>query len=153
MGLRLPRRAELVSDEFHLDASVPEQYVLFLGRLVTDLSPGPTARVAFEGGPPLQGGELAREAVPATLSLVVPALVLAAGVGLLAGGALAGIRWRRSFDFPIYVAVGLSPVFLGLWFSYYLGYRWGVTPIANYCDFVNPPRDRGCGARLIGRPI
>lgn len=134
-----PACVALVTDQLDLDASVPEQYARFLWRLITDQSPGPAPFGAGEVGARLQAGELAREAVPATLSLVVPALLLAAGVGLLAGTALSRIRWRRIFDFPIYVAVGLSPVFLGLVLSIYPGYRWDLAPIAGYCDFFNPP--------------
>ena len=46
---------------------------------------------------------------------------------------------------PVYVAVGLSPVVLGLWLSYYVGLRWGLTPVTGYCDLVSPPADSGCG--------
>jgi peptide/nickel transport system permease protein len=81
--------------------------------------------------------EVAREALPATLSLVVPALVLAAVVGFLAGGALARVRWRRILDLPIYVAVGLSPIFVGLVLTFF-GFKWDLTPIGGYCDFFNP---------------
>jgi ABC-type dipeptide/oligopeptide/nickel transport system permease component len=49
------------------------------------------------------------------------------------------------FDFPIYVAFGLSPIVLGFWLSYYLGARWEVTPIANYCDVFRPAKGSGCG--------
>jgi peptide/nickel transport system permease protein len=139
---------ERVRNELHTDARIPEQYVRFLWRLVSDASPGPTPYVEREGGPPLDSGELAREAAPATLSLVVPALLLAAVVGTLAGTSLARVRWRRIFDLPIYVAFGLFPTFLSLVLLIYVGVEWGVAPIANYCDFFRPPKESGCGGAI-----
>jgi peptide/nickel transport system permease protein len=70
---------------------------------------------------------------------VVPALLLAAGVGVLAGGALARVRWRRILDLPIYIAVGLMPAFLGLMLLLYVAVEWELAPIGGYCDFFNPP--------------
>lgn len=147
-----PACLERMQKELHSDAPVPEQYVRFLWRLVSDLSPGPTPYVEREGGPPLAAGELARQAAPATLSLVVPALLLAAGVGILAGTSLARVRWRRIFDLPIYVAFGLMPAFLGLVLLIYLGVEWDVAPTGGYCDFFNPrPLESGeaaCGGAI-----
>jgi peptide/nickel transport system permease protein len=121
---------ELVDDAYHLDSPRHEQYAFFLRRLVVHQSTG-----SFVS----DSGEVAREALPATLSLVVPALVLAAVVGFFAGGALARLRWRRIFDLPIYVAIGLSPIFVALVFSFYLAFKWDLVPIGGYCDFFNPP--------------
>ena len=42
----------------------------------------------------------------------------------------------------VFVLVGISahPVWIGLIFSYFFGYKLGWTPITGYCDFINPPR-------------
>lgn len=131
---------DLTSEKLHLDSPLVEQYARYLWNLVRHQSPpGPALFRGAQGD--MSSGELAREAVPATLSLVVPSLLLAAGVGVLVGGALARVRWRRILDFPIYVAVGLSPVFLALVLSFYLGYKWDVAPIGGYCEFFSPPPD------------
>ena len=91
------------------------------------------------------------------LSLVVPALLLAAGVGVLAGTGLACVRWRRILDLPIYVAVGLTPIFVGLMLSY-VAFKWDLNFVYGYCDFFNPPParlpdDRVCGGAVDGRRI
>ena len=78
---------------------------------------------------------LAREAIPPTLSVVIPTLLLSLGVAALAGRLLARRRWRRIYSVPIYVPVGLAPAFVGLFLSYYLGFKWGVVPFGNYCSF------------------
>jgi peptide/nickel transport system permease protein len=139
-----PRCIEWARTEFHLDAPLPERYARFLWRLVADQSAGPAPYTGPYPGPiaTLDSGQLARQAVPPTLSLVVPALLLAAGVGVLAGGALARVRWRRVFDLPIYVAVGLMPAFLALWLSFFIAFKWELAPLGGYCDFFNPPPGR-----------
>ena len=134
-----PQCVELARKRLHLDSPLAGQYAHYLWSIVVHQSPGPSPYSEREGGPPIESGQLAMEAVPATLSLVVPSLLLAAGVGVLAGGALARVRWRRIFDLPIYIAVGLMPAFLGLVLLIYFGLEWGITPIADYCDFFNPP--------------
>ena len=90
---------------------------------------------------------IALQAVPATLSLVLPALALAVLVAWAVATLLSRARTRRRYMWrvPIGVAVGISPVLLGLWLSYYVGFRSGWLPITGYCDFFNPPKDVGCG--------
>jgi peptide/nickel transport system permease protein len=139
----VPACVERARMEFHLDAPLYEQYAFFVWRLAAEQSAGPTSYSRYEGGPPLDSAELARDAVPATASVVVAGLALALGVAGLAGTALARLRWRRIFNLPIYVAFGLSPIFLGLLLSYHVGVK-GFLPIANYCDVFNPPKD-ACG--------
>lgn len=124
---------EFVEENYHLGSPLYEQYGFFLRRLVAHQSTGRSFNTLEDTGAD------AREAIPATLSLVVPALLLAAGFATLVGGALARVRWRRIFDFPIYVAVGLSPVFLGLVLGFYVGFKWELAPIGGYCEFFSPP--------------
>ena len=71
-------------------------------------------------------------------------LIVSLGVGGLAGFALARTRWRWAYGLPIYVAVGLLPVWVGLELSYYLGVRWDVVPIGSYCNFFASSGD-SCG--------
>ena len=89
-------------------------------------------------------GAIARQAIPPTLSVVILTLVVSLGVGGLAGLALARKRWRWAYGLPIYVAVGLLPVWVGLELAYYLGVRWDVVPIGGYCNFFASSGD-SCG--------
>jgi peptide/nickel transport system permease protein len=140
-----PAAIKWAHKEFHFGTPVQERYAYFLWRLVAHQSPGPSADRATEEGRPIDSGYLAREALPATASLVVAALAVALVVSGVAAGALARVRWRRIFNLPIYLAFGLSPIIVGFLLSYYVGHRWRLTPVAGYCDFFNPPRDAGCG--------
>jgi peptide/nickel transport system permease protein len=139
-----PTVVEWAHKEFHFGAPVQERYAYFLWRLVAHQSPGPSADPAEEARP-IDSGYLAREALPATASLVAAAFVVALALSGVAGSALARVRWRRIFNLPIYLAFGLSPIIVGLLLSYYVGHRWRLTPVAGYCDFFNPSRGAGCG--------
>lgn len=120
-----------------LDDPVHKRYADFL----SDLVHGESLITAQNSG------GIARDAVPVTLALVIPALLLS-----LALGTAAGIAWgraprvlRRVGDFAIYVAIGLTPIWLGLLASFYFGFKWGITPGTGYCDFVDPPKNAPCG--------
>ena len=92
-------------------------------------------------------GAIARQAIPPTLSVVVLTLIVSLGVGGLAGFAFAKTRWRWAYGLPIYVAVGLLPVWVGLELAYYLGVRWNVVPIGSYCNFFASSGD-SCGGPI-----
>jgi peptide/nickel transport system permease protein len=126
--------------EFHLRASLPEQYARYMWRLVADQSAGSREYRALAGDREAlsDSGMVAREAIPATLSVVIPALLLAGAVGVLAGSVLARVRWRRIYGLPIYVAVGLTPIWVGFYLLLYAGVDWDLVPIGNYCDFFRP---------------
>ena len=132
--------------EFHLRASLPEQYARYLWRLVADQGAGsreyrapPGEREALP-----DSGVVAREAIPPTLSVVIPTLLLSIGVAALAGRLLARRRWRRIYSVSIYVPVGLAPAFVGLFLSYYLGFKWGVVPFGNYCSLFESTYRNAC---------
>jgi peptide/nickel transport system permease protein len=44
-----------------------------------------------------------------------------------------------------FVLIGISahPIWIGLIFSYFFGFRWHITPITGYCDFINPSTECG----------
>lgn len=79
-----------------------------------------------------------------TLSVVGGAFVLMVLLGLPLGVLAARHKTVgatvRGF---VYLAFGMFPIWLGLELSYYLGQRWGITPITGYCDFFNPSTDCG----------
>ena len=82
------------------------------------------------------------DAAPVTASLVIGGaifwLLLAVPIGVLSA-----LRPRSLFDrgSMMFVLIGISahPLWIGLIFAYFVGYRWGITPISNYGDFFNPP--------------
>lgn len=131
-----------VVEQQRLDEPVQERYLHFMWSLVGHQSPGHSL---WNGGP--DSGRVARNALPATASVVSGALVLALALAAAAGIGWSRVarKWDRLIRLPIYVAVGLSPVVLGLWLSFHVGFRWGLTPVLGYCDFFNPPADVGCG--------
>jgi peptide/nickel transport system permease protein len=67
-------------------------------------------------------------------------------------GILSALRPRSLLDRAamIFVLIGISahPVWIGLIFSYFFGYKWGITPISGYCDFVHPPPGAECGGAV-----
>jgi ABC-type dipeptide/oligopeptide/nickel transport system permease component len=133
-----------VSREFHLNASLHEQYASYMWRVFAHQTAGSRRYASPDQDGVTDSGAVARQAIPPTLSLVILTLVISLGVGGLVGFALARRPWRRIYGLPIYVALGLMPVRVGLELSYYLGVRWGVTPIANYCSFF-ASSDEPCG--------
>jgi peptide/nickel transport system permease protein len=145
-----PAAIQGVSRELHLRAPLHEQYASYMWRLVAHQTAGtdPGAYGAPSGLEKTRvltdTGAIARQAIPPTLSVVILTLAFSLGVGGLAGFALARRPWRGVYGLPIYVALGLLPVWVGLELSYYLGVRWGVVPIANYCNFFASKGD-SCG--------
>jgi len=86
------------------------------------------------------------EAAPVTASLILGGVVfwmmLAVPIGILSA-----LRPRSLLDrlAMVFVLVGISahPVWIGLIFAYFIGYKAGLTPITGYCDFINPSSDCG----------
>jgi len=121
---------------YHLDQPVPVQYVYFLKRLVIDHSLGRsfTNRQSVNN--------IIFNAAPVTASLVfggaVVWMLLALPIGILSA-----LRPRSLLDRSamIFVLVGISatPVWIGLIFQYFFGFKWGLTPISGYADVINPP--------------
>ncbi len=143
-GAREPVRAyEAFAEELGLDDPIHERYARFLWN---------TIRQDFGHSLMTERGAraVAIQAVPATLSLVVPALALA----LLIGWAVASLLRRAPpgrryvWRVPVGVAVGIPPILLGLWLSYYVGFKSGQLPITGYCDFFNAPTGSGCGGAV-----
>ena len=98
---------------------------MYMWRLFAHQSAGtvPGQYTDLSGVERTDSGAIARQAIPPTLSVVILTLALSLGVGGLAGFALARTSWRWAYGLPIYVAVGLLPVWVGLELSYYLGVR------------------------------
>ena len=84
-----------------------------------------------------------------TASLVFGGAILWMMIGL-AVGVLSALKPRSLLDriAMVFVLIGVSahPVWIGLIFSYFFGYKLGITPIASYANFFSAPADAGCRA-------
>jgi peptide/nickel transport system permease protein len=135
---------------FHVLAQLPtpgappliEQYWDFLKELVWHQS----LSTGFFGGRDIT--QLVLHLFPVTAGVVVGgALVwLAVSVPL---GILSAVRVRSLFDRSVMAATMLTfcvhPIVIGLALSYFVGYKLGLTPIADYCDAFSPPAGARCG--------
>jgi peptide/nickel transport system permease protein len=89
-----------------------------------------------------------RRTAPVTASLVIGGallwLVIAIPVGILAAVHPGSLFDRGS---TVFVLLGISahPVWIGLIFSYFLGFKLHLMPMAGYCDVFNPPTGAQCG--------
>jgi peptide/nickel transport system permease protein len=140
-----PDMVKKVAHRLGTDRPVYVQYGNFLGRMMP---------VSFSGGfhfkqPNLGTSFVNRQSVdfiigqaaPVTASLVLGGMVLWMLIALPVG-ILSALRPRSLLDRTSMVAVlmGISshPVWLGLIFSYFFGYRLGWFPIAGYANFFTP---------------
>jgi peptide/nickel transport system permease protein len=149
-----PQCVEAATKFFGLDKPIYEQYGLFLGRLMpVDLSPlkfkTPDLGRSFTNRQSVN--EIIRDAAPVTASLVFGGaifwMLLAVPVGVLSA-----LRPRSLLDrfSMIFVLIGISahPVWIGLIFAYFIGYKAGVAPITGYCDFFGAGANETCGGPI-----
>jgi peptide/nickel transport system permease protein len=126
---------------FGLDKPFYVQYKNFLGRLLpVGVSPvrvkTPDLGHSFTNRQSVN--EIVKEAAPVSASLVFGAailwMLLAVPVGVLSALKPRSIMDRISM---VFVLIGISahPVWIGLLFAYFIGYKAGLTPITGYCDF------------------
>jgi peptide/nickel transport system permease protein len=135
-----PECIENATEKLGLDKPIIVQYGKFLKRLVVDQSLG----TSFATGEDVN--EAIKEAAPVTASLVFGGAVLWLIIGLLVG-VFSALKPRSLVDrvAMVFVLIGVSahPVWIGLILSYFFGYKWGITPIANYANFFGAPADSG----------
>jgi peptide/nickel transport system permease protein len=137
-----PADVQRVAQRLHLDEPIYQQYGRFLKQLVWERSLGES----FVNRQDVNDIVL-REA-PVTASLVFGGaifwMLLALPVGILSA-----LKPRSFIDRAgmVFVLIGLSahPVWIGLIFAYFFGYKLGWTPISNYCDFFSPADTAECG--------
>jgi peptide/nickel transport system permease protein len=126
------------------------QYGKFVGRLMP---------FSFTSGPHFKTPSLGRSfsnrlsvnyvvlhAAPVTASLVFGGAVLWMLIALPVG-ILSALRPRSLLDriAMVFVLIGISahPVWIGLIFAYFFGFKLGVFPISGYADFFSPTGDVG----------
>jgi peptide/nickel transport system permease protein len=119
-----------------LDKPIYEQYYVFLKRLVVHQDLG-HSWYNREGV-----NQIIKDAAPVTASLVFGGaffwLLLALPVGILSALRPRSLLDRASMTFVL-IGISAHPVWIGLIFAYFIGYKWHITPITNYADFFNPP--------------
>ena len=139
---RGPASIELsLRDAYDLgNLSVPAEYAEWVWTIASTRSLGES----FADGVPVND-TLAR-AIPVTASLVAGGVLLFLLVAVPVG-VVSALRPRSLVDrlAMVLVLIGISahPAWIGLVLSYFFGFKWSVTPIGGYCDFVNPSSDCG----------
>jgi peptide/nickel transport system permease protein len=119
-----------------LDRPIYIQYLNFLDRLVVHQDLG-HSWYNREGV-----NQIIKDAAPVTASLVFGGAIFWLLVSIPIG-VLTALRRQSLLDrgATAFVLVGISahPVWIGLLFAYFFGYKLGWTPISNYADFFHPP--------------
>jgi peptide/nickel transport system permease protein len=89
---------------------------------------------------------LVGNAAPVTASLVLGGAVfwmlLALPIGILSALRPRSLLDRASMTFVL-IGISAHPIWIGLIFSYFFGFRLHWTPITGYCDFINPSTECG----------
>ena len=125
-----------------LDKPVYIQYGRFLKRVVIDRSLGHS----FANRQDVN--TIVARAAPVTASLVfggaITWLLISIPIGILSALRPRSLLDRTSMGFVL-VGISAHPVWLGLIFSWFFGYKIGITPIAGYCEAFSPPEGAACG--------
>src|ERR687884_545801 len=124
------------------DRPIYVQYAKFLDRLIIHQNLG------FSFANRQSVNDIIWNAAPVTASLVFGGaifwMLLALPIGILSA-----LRPRSLLDRAamIFVLIGISatPVWIGLIFQYFFGFKWGLTPISGYADVINPPPGQAGG--------
>ena len=86
--------------------------------------------------------QIVGDAAPVTASLVfggaIVWMLIALPIGVLSALRPRSIMDRASMTFVL-IGISAHPIWIGLIFAYFFGYKWGLTPITGYADFFNPP--------------
>jgi peptide/nickel transport system permease protein len=117
--------------------------------------------ISFTGGPHLKTPSLGNSfynrqpvntlvlnAAPVTASLVLGGVVvwllLSIPIGVLSALRPRSLLDRASMTFVL-IGISAHPIWIGLVFAYFFGYRWHITPITGYADFIHPPHGQPGG--------
>jgi peptide/nickel transport system permease protein len=122
------------------DGPVPVQWAEYVWHAVRHQTLGRSARSA------LPVTDILVAAVPVTASLLVGGtllfLLIATPVGILSALRPRSLLDRCAMVF-VFVGVAAHPAWIGLILSYFVGYKWKVTPVSQYCDFFHPSTQCG----------
>jgi peptide/nickel transport system permease protein len=129
-------QVDRVKHALHLDRPIYDQYWLFLTNLVWHQNLGNSYYNRESVN------QIVADAAPVSASLVLGGAVLwmliALPVGILSALRPRSVMDRASMTFVL-IGISAHPIWIGLILAYFVGYRWHITPITNYADFINPP--------------
>src|SRR5215204_159655 len=130
-----------IRDSITLHGSLPEQYVQFVSNFVTEGSLGRSYYNRQEVS------KIVERAAPVTFSLVLGGVVFWVLIAIPIG-VLSALRPRSLIDRAgmVFVLVGISlhPLWMGLVFSYFAGYKWRIAPIGGYCNLLDNDVSQRC---------
>ncbi len=136
-------KIEQVEKFLGLDQPIYVQYYRFMKRLIVDQSLGRSFATRQDVN------DIIFDAAPITASLVFGGvffwMLLAVPIGILSALRPRSLLDRASMTFVL-IGISAHPVWLGLIFAYFFGFKWGITPISGYCDIVNG--STGCGGPI-----
>jgi peptide/nickel transport system permease protein len=116
------------------------QYAKFLDRLVVHQNLG----YSFRNRQSVNS--IVGNAAPVTASLVLGGaifwMLLALPIGILSALRPRSLLDRTSMTFVL-IGISAHPIWIGLIFAYFFGFKLHWMPITGYCDFVNPSTDCG----------
>jgi peptide/nickel transport system permease protein len=122
------------------DRPIYVQYAKFLDRLVVHQNLG----YSFRNRQSVNS--IVGNAAPVTASLVLGGVIfwmlLALPIGILSALRPRSLLDRTSMTFVL-IGISAPPIWIGLIFAYFFGFKLHWTPITGYCDFVNPSTDCG----------
>jgi peptide/nickel transport system permease protein len=116
------------------------QYAKFLDRLIIHQNLG------FSFANRQSVNAIVGNAAPVTASLVFGGAVfwmlLALPIGILSALRPRSLLDRASMTFVL-IGISAHPIWIGLIFAYFFGFKLHWTPITGYCDFINPSTECG----------
>jgi peptide/nickel transport system permease protein len=122
------------------DRPVYVQYAKFLDRLVIHQNLG----YSFRNRQSVNS--IVGNAAPVTASLVLGGaifwMLLALPIGILSALRPRSLLDRASMTFVL-IGISAHPIWIGLIFAYFFGFKLHWAPITGYCDFINPSTDCG----------
>jgi peptide/nickel transport system permease protein len=125
-----------------LDKSIPEQYYIFVKRLVLHGNLGES----FVNRRNVR--TMVDQSAPVTASLVFGGailwMLLAIPIGILSALRPRSLIDRSAMVFVL-VGISLPVVWIGLILQWLVGFKWGILPNAGYCNVINPPAGSNCG--------
>src|SRR3954452_21775266 len=134
-----PATIERTRHYFGLDRPWYVQYGKFAYRL---LQPWHNDWLGFSFADRQWIRDVVANAAPVTASLVVGGAILwmliAVPIGILSALRPRSLLDRTSMTFVL-IGISAHPVWIGLILAYFIGFKWDITPITAYADFVNPP--------------
>lgn len=134
-----------IREAYSVEGPIWEEYPRFVWNLVRHGDLGRSY------GNRLEVTEIVARAAPVTISLVAGAAVFWLLIAIPVG-TISALRPRSAVDRAsmlfVLVGVSLHPLWMGLVFSYFAGYRWGVTPIGGYCNLLDNDASQRCAGLL-----